>query len=232
MKYTITYKLHWEEETHSSLFTGDYDSLKDTIYQLWKWFGRLDGKLIKCGFKIIEDIQIVEQNYDFESHWKHYDDYTPSIEDIQQHWEDIDSISPVCLEDDLKIQPYSVDITNKVFKECDINFWNLETQSGISLKENTLLVNGVPFDMKKDSKLYEILDIITRLRSYENTNVISYDSIVKYFMNNLYTTLKKEDITIEWIRNILKKKMENIREKLKLEELPISAQKQGVLFRI
>jgi len=230
--YYIKYKLYWDSEYSEFKFNGEYLSLKDTIYQLWRWLARLNEKLIKW-LHVIEDIQISEQNYDFESNWKHYenDDAWEQEQFGNEYFNDSPN-TPLCLEDDLRIWVYFKDITNQLFRECNISIESLSDQKWIHLEKDYLYANWVPFPTEKGTKVYELLDIILRLRYFHNNKVITYEMIKNFYMNNIFDELKISDIKQSRIRDILKSKMEDIRDSLWLKGLPISAQKGGIMFRI
>lgn len=229
-KYYIRYKLFSENEYIEFKFDGNYQDLKDTIYQLWRWFARFNGNLCKW-FELFENIQISEQNYDFKSQWKHYENHEISDEERERMGADYYEL-PICLEDEIKIWGYSKDITNQLFHECNISIDSLWWKKGISLWDDKIFVNGIPFDISKNTKLYELLDIILRVRYYKNKDSISYEDVTNYYMQDIRNELKKDDLTHIRIRDILKSKLENIQQTLWLSELPISAQKWWIIFRI
>lgn len=226
-KYYIKYKLYGEDETIEFRFRWKYQELKDTIYQLGRGLARFDDRLIK-GLNLIEDIKISEQNYDIETDCRFFIYPEPSLEMLDALW---DEAYTICTPEQI-YNEYHKDITNQLFRECNITIGNLWTDKGIRLEGNFIFVKWIPFDCGRETKVYEILDIILRLKYFHTDKVITYEMIQDFHMNNLFDYLKFDDIEHENIKNLLKSKMETIRDKLWLEQLPISAQSKGIVFRI
>jgi len=229
-RYYINYKLYSDKDYTEFKFDWDYPQLKDSIYQLGKGLARFNGKLVKW-LQVIEDIQIFKQNYDGTSNGHYYQYQPPSEESILRYWDEAYSHCHTSL-DDMFLIPEKQDITNKLFRECNITINSLSNDEWIRLWNKQLFINSIPFDIWQETKTYELLDALLKLKLYLNVDTVPYEEIETYYMTNIFNHLDRADINKVSIKNILKSKNEKIKKDLWFDKPVISAQDGWVVFRI
>ncbi len=220
MYYEVIYKLKGQNsENNWDDLNNTLESIKELVTQLWKWISSVNGTLVGW-FESLEKFQIFERDYEFKSWNEHYF----SI-DHEQHlsYEDVSGSSAYI--------PHHVDITNRLFSECGVTFSSKNTMEWIScFKDGILHLDNRKFYFKEKSKIRDIFEMLIKIKNFKWWLSVTYEEILELFNKWWYKSILKSDINEPKIRDLIKKKIVSITEKLELEKPYMSLSVDKITF--
>ncbi len=224
MIYKITYQKKGEAK-EKEWRTEDKSILSEAIIQLWKWIWSLDWDLINW-FQELTKIQIFEQNYDLEDSWDYFELRETSEWERREMWAHDYDYAQISLNNDFI--PLKKDITNKIFNEYNIVGKPLDNNT--RLEWDVLIIRNAQFPLKSESKIKDIFSILFELKT-ETKLEISYEEMLKVYEKWWYKSLTKSDINEPCIRDLIKKKIPTITERLHLDKPYIQISVDKITFQ-
>lgn len=207
MFYEVEYKCKWDKKKSLVKFYNK-DEVLSIIKQINRWLTPIKDRLINW-FDSLDYIIVIEQNYDYEKDWFHYD-----YEKISHNWEIIE-IPELSTNINKNFLPKRKDITAELFYECDIGHLDDET---INYKNWILTIYNEVYPLNKNTKYWEMFDLIFSTYNKISKKEFEYANIFITFENKEYKRLKEKDLKYEIIRNTIKDKLKEIKEYYKMKK--------------
>lgn len=206
--YLITYQLKWSQE-EISFKTYDREEVLSMVKQLNKWITSLNGKLVD-GIISLSDFSVIEHNYDdIDEHNQHFMDIK-----VRGNGAEFHEIPEFCLKVDPDFIPSEKDITDKLFLEVGV-LWGNDWK--VSYDKWILTTFWEVFLLKSSTKYSEAFDLIYSTHQELQKKEIIYEDLREVFNTKEYSNLVLRDILYTPLRDILKDKLIDIKNKYELE---------------
>lgn len=206
--FSLIYKLKWSQSSNE-WNVEDIIIFKTTLLQLQKWIASLNWFLIHW-LDSLEQLQVFERCCDKYENWNYY------IKTESSTFNNLEYVSAYELID--WFEPLDKDITNDLLLELWISQYIKNSHKlPWFIKDNYINIKWVEIELKENTKYGSIFEIIYEANLNKNKNDFSYGDLIEICEKWNYTKVSKKDLKYDKIRDSIKHKLKEIREKTKIK---------------
>jgi len=218
--YLVTYKVK-DQSIQNTFKLYEREEVLSLVKQLNKGLTSLDWKMVDWILSL-SDFSIIEHNYDQIDKHGQYFEYIK----VNANWEFIE-IPEYCLKINPDFIPSEKDITDKLFLEVGV-LWGNDWK--VSYDKWILTTFWEVFPLKTSTKYWEVFDLIYSVYANAPNSEMSYDQLRFLLEDKEYIDLTLDDIWYTPLRNVIKDKLSDIKDKYKLKTDIISLHKTKIVI--
>lgn len=208
--FSLIYKLN-TSINNNEWNVEDLNIIKSALSQLQKWLASFNWVLIHW-FDSLQQLQVLERACDKYENWVYY------IKVISEPFKKVEYEDASFLID--WFDPRDKDITNELFLELWITT-NIKNYNKLPwfIDSNYINIKWIEVELKENTKYWNIFGVIYDTNLYKKKNDITYDELIESFKLWNYKYINEKDLRYNKLRDLIKHKLNEIREATKIKFL-------------